>query len=412
MAELLYPLLSFDIKTLIAVLVWGNLAVIILIQAYGHASRSREDKQRCAWYCLAKFFQASGFFCLFFRGALSDIVTVHLGDSLLLVGFYLEALSILFLIQYENKISYGFLSLIIIGILIVFNGAVLIFKNYSITVFAVSLLSSCIFAVPVIRMLFAENMNIFHRVVSAHYLIFALLLLPRAVFAVQDDTDVLTDSFIQSLTFLNLVLLLVCGLSACLLLMKEHADKIIADMTSIDSQTGLLNRRSFHAVAQKIFERRRTAGDPLAVFFIDIDRFKTINETYGHAFGDEILVLLAQRLRGVLRVQDLSCRYGGEEFIVLLPGPEVEQASRVTARIMDEVRQIAFEQHPEFSFTVSIGVMFGVPEPNETLTAFIDKAGKALYLAKKSGRNRVVVYPGGRLYRARNAARRAPAGDL
>jgi diguanylate cyclase (GGDEF)-like protein len=104
-------------------------------------------------------------------------------------------------------------------------------------------------------------------------------------------------------------------------------------------------------------------------------------------------VALADVIRKTLRAGDISCRYGGEEFVLLLPRADMAQASHAAARIIAEVKQIFFERIPEFSFTVSIGVMGGIPGQKETLASFIDKADQALYLAKKNGRNRVEEYP-------------------
>jgi diguanylate cyclase (GGDEF)-like protein len=204
----------------------------------------------------------------------------------------------------------------------------------------------------------------------------------------------MTDPVIRSLILLNLTLFMICSVFAFLLLLKERADKAVETLAVTDSLTGLLNSRHFLATAQRIFERRRTEGNPLVVLFLDIDHFKKINDTYGRHFGDEVLAGLATVIRSMLRAQDLSCRYGGQEFLVLLSDVDAEQVAQVSTRIMAGVGQLTFDGHPEFSCTVSIGVAEAVPDPQETLAGFIDKADKALYLAKKSGRNRVVVYPG------------------
>jgi diguanylate cyclase (GGDEF)-like protein len=211
----------------------------------------------------------------------------------------------------------------------------------------------------------------------------------------------MTDPVIRSLTLLNLTFFMVCSVFAFLLLLKERADKAVETLAATDSLTGLLNRRHFLATAQRIFERRRTESNPLVVLYLDIDHFKKVNETYGRHFGDELLAGLAAVIRSMLRAQDLSCRYGGEEFLILLSDVNAGQVVQVSTRIMAGIRQLAFDGHPEFSCTVSIGVAEAVPGPQETLAGFIDKADKALYLAKKSGRNRVVAYPG--------ASNRAPA---
>jgi diguanylate cyclase (GGDEF)-like protein len=260
--------------------------------------------------------------------------------------------------------------------------------------------SSCVFAIlvlPNIKMLITRRISPFKRLVGIFYLLFTSLQLPRAFYAISHEFSLLSNTFIQSLTFISLVMLMVFGLSAYLLLMKEDADKIIAGLASTDSLTELPNRRAFFDIAQRHFERRQRLGTPLAILFLDIDHFKKANDTYGHAFGDEVLVALAGTIRKTLRAGDLSCRFGGEEFVLLLPDTDMDQAKIAASRLMEAVGQITFERRPGFSFTLSTGIMGGIPDRDGTLTGYLEKADKALYYAKANGRNRVEEYSADRM---------------
>jgi diguanylate cyclase (GGDEF)-like protein len=135
----------------------------------------------------------------------------------------------------------------------------------------------------------------------------------------------------------------------------------------------------------------------VSILFLDIDYFKMANDKHGHAFGDEVLVALAATIRKTLRAGDLSCRFGGEEFVLLLPDTDMKQANIAAARLMEAVGQIEFERQPNFSFTLSIGIMGGIPDRDVTLTAYLEKADKALYYAKANGRNRVEEYSADRM---------------
>ena len=127
------------------------------------------------------------------------------------------------------------------------------------------------------------------------------------------------------------------------------------------------------------------------MLFLDIDHFKRVNDAFGHAFGDTVLARLAALIDKCLRGNDLSCRYGGEEFVILLPNSNSEVAQKVADRIMGEVRRARFEEYPDFSFTVSIGIFSSVPLSDKWMDDVVRAADEAMYEAKRSGRDRVVV---------------------
>jgi two-component system cell cycle response regulator len=187
-------------------------------------------------------------------------------------------------------------------------------------------------------------------------------------------------------------MLMIFGLSAYLLLMKELAHKEIAQLAVTDSLTGLSNRKSFLDSAEAVFERHKTSKTSLTVLFMYIDQFKQNNDTHGHSFGDEVLIKLGATIRNNLRGGDLSCRYGGEEFLILLPNTNLENFKVVTQRIRKSITVAVFERQPGFSFTVSIGVMSGIPALEDTPAFYLEKADKALYHAKNTGRDKVVEY--------------------
>jgi diguanylate cyclase (GGDEF)-like protein len=394
---MLYSLFNIEVKTLIAVLFWGNLASILLILSYRSKGLNPRGQQLSSYYSLAKIFQAAAYFSVFFRGALPDLVSVNLGNSLLFAGFYLEASSMLFAGQERSGKLPFFLTAILITALLVFNGIDLAHPDDSLRVVVASFCIFFILVLPNVKMLAARNISGFKRMVGIFYLFFTALQLPRAFYALSHDIGILSNAFIQSLTFIALVMLMVFGLSAYLLLMKEEADRIIAALASTDTLTELPNRRGFLDIAHRYFDRHQRSGNALTLLFLDIDHFKAVNDTYGHAFGDEVLVALAEKIRKTLRVGDLSCRYGGEEFILLLPETDTTQAARAAERLMEAIQHISLKKYPEFSFTVSIGLMGGLPGPEDNLQGFLEKADKALYYAKENGRNRVEEYAAERM---------------
>lgn len=165
----------------------------------------------------------------------------------------------------------------------------------------------------------------------------------------------------------------------------------VQQLAIIDDLTGLYNRRGLMELGQREVERARRFLRPLGVLFVDIDHFKNVNDQYSHSVGDEILVEVAAHLRSEVREIDLVSRYGGEEFIVLLPENDLETAWQVAERLRKKISEHVFKtSQADISITVSLGVTVGATDiPN--LTPLIERADKAMYAAKKAGRNQVSV---------------------
>lgn len=169
----------------------------------------------------------------------------------------------------------------------------------------------------------------------------------------------------------------------------------------IDPLTGLHNRRYAMPHLARIADRAAQSRKPFAVMVADMDHFKRINDTYGHAAGDAVLIETARRLRENLRGVDLVARIGGEEFLIVLPGAGLSNARKAAQRLCQVIRNTPFEvpgpDAPAITATISIGLTVSDPGPKTTLTlpmnaeALLDRADKALYGAKAEGRNRVTL---------------------
>jgi diguanylate cyclase (GGDEF)-like protein len=159
----------------------------------------------------------------------------------------------------------------------------------------------------------------------------------------------------------------------------------------LDGLTGCRNRRSFDDEFRKESERSRRLGRGLAVVFLDLDHFKAINDEHGHAVGDLMIVSVARRIEEALRSSDLLFRWGGEEFVALLPHTSANDAVQVAERVRAAVGERPFRHHGAHSFplTVSVGVASADPPPGEP-TELLQSADGACYEAKRSGRNRTV----------------------
>jgi diguanylate cyclase (GGDEF)-like protein len=167
--------------------------------------------------------------------------------------------------------------------------------------------------------------------------------------------------------------------------------KRLVAIASTDPLTGALNRRSFTDRALAELARARRYERPVSLLMIDADRFKAVNDTYGHAGGDAVLRALAGHLTATLRPSDVFGRFGGEEFAVLLPETGLVSAEIVAERICAELAALPVQSNgQEIRFTVSIGIAEFEPEATD-IKATLDRADAALYQAKARGRNRVVT---------------------
>jgi len=158
---------------------------------------------------------------------------------------------------------------------------------------------------------------------------------------------------------------------------------------SRDTLTGMGTRRWFMDKLDQILTESRDRNAPLSLMMMDLDHFKAVNDQYGHLIGDEVLVLLSNTVSNVLRSTDVCCRYGGEEFIVLLPDTGEEEAVNIAERLRREIYAICVPNTQQ-NISISIGVVSLVGEIQESSQEFIDRADKALYQAKDSGRNKVI----------------------
>lgn len=172
----------------------------------------------------------------------------------------------------------------------------------------------------------------------------------------------------------------------------ERANRTLARLSVNDALTGLYNRRHMDNCLPELCAEARRSGSPLTLALIDADRFKTINDTWGHGFGDVCLQRIADVLaRHARRPRDIAIRFGGEEFALLLPVTDQAGAARVCNAILDDMRRIRLEapDGAEVMVTLSAGVAELIPD--EEPQALFQRADDALYRAKAEGRDRVVI---------------------
>jgi diguanylate cyclase len=168
----------------------------------------------------------------------------------------------------------------------------------------------------------------------------------------------------------------------------QHMSELVRE----DQLTGSLNRRGLDDVFERESARADRRGTPLCVALLDLDDFKRLNDTYGHQAGDRALKHLVNIVKDTLRTMDVIARFGGEEFLILLPETTVEAAAQTMTRLQRELTKHFFlADNDKVLITFSAGVALRLP--NENQTDLVNRADRAMYEAKKTGKNRVVVAP-------------------
>ena len=186
------------------------------------------------------------------------------------------------------------------------------------------------------------------------------------------------------------------GLVEFTAIVRDISEKVrlldqLAQQATTDHLTGLLNRRELEDRAQELIEGSRRQGEPLSLLLLDVDKFKTINDTFGHEAGDEVLQLLARVAAQTIRHLDVVARLGGEEFVVMMPETDKAQALAMAERLRRIYERQSFEhswKQDPIPFTVSIGVTTLTTEDDD-LAKPLKRADEALYRAKNNGRNRI-----------------------
>ena len=172
---------------------------------------------------------------------------------------------------------------------------------------------------------------------------------------------------------------------------KKQMETELHRLATTDALTQSSNRRHFFECAHRAFAHARQQGEPLSFLMLDIDNFKTINDTYGHQEGDNVLQRIAESGRAALRRGDLFGRIGGEEFAAVFPGCTPQMALQVAERLQRQIQRLRFMQEGQaFGITISQGLT-SLSAADENVELLFSRADAAMYQAKRDGKNRIVT---------------------
>jgi diguanylate cyclase (GGDEF)-like protein len=379
-------------ESLFPILFWVNVIALFFLVICFKCDSHAKEKQVAKLHIISRLCQAFYYFAASGRGILPDFLSVNIAVTAIFAGFYFESRGILQILKVNSKFSDRFLSAVCVAFIIGFNVIELAVPLGGIRITMTSLGVFSLLLLPTVRMLLSRDAGPYVKPSAVFYVLFLIGLLARALYGLRHhEMGILTTNLLQSLTFLSLLLQVIIALPSYAMIIKGRSDEALLLMATTDRLTGATNRHAFQDAAEMVYKNSMHRGVPVSLLFLDVDHFKQINDKYGHAFGDTVLTRMAALIDKCLRGSDLSCRYGGEEFLILLPNSSAESAELVAKRIIGEVRRARFDRHPEFSFTVSIGVFSGVPLSGQAMDDAVRLADNAMYYAKKTGRDRAAV---------------------
>ena len=353
------------------------------------ARRARRDGM--VWWAWAMVAQTLAFLLLGLRGQVSDWLSVVLANTLMVATFALFSEG---LCEFQHRRPRRWL--IWTPVLLLLAAQVLLLDEQRIR----PLLSNAVMvfqAMVLLQLILSgrrERPGRGQYFVAAGFLLIVLALLLRLIAQLAGWVDLrqVTESNpVHALSLLMATLIIVIVAMGLVLMSKERADALNRNLALQDELTGLHNRRSIQRLLDQQLAMLARGRRPLAVLLIDVDHFKRINDTHGHLSGDLALREIGACLLGRLRGQDLVGRWGGEEFIALLPDTGIGGARKLAEQLRRAVEQLQVVSlvGKQMPLTVSIGLCTRVPDDEATREDVIALADRALYQAKQNGRNRV-----------------------
>ena len=334
--------------------------------------------------------QAAGALVLSFRAVLPDFIPALTGPSLLVLGqaLMLHAIRRFHGDRFRPELIYTPPAVMLAGAAFFFFALDLMNVRaaiYSATSFVPLVLSMHLLATG-----FRERLRAPARLAAAAFGMVALLLLYQALHSIVLEIGMLDARNFSYVLFVALYGgLNVLATFGFLLMANEKLRAEIDRMATLDSLTEVFNRRTFVKLAEVELARAARTGSKASVVFLDMDGFKSINDSHGHAVGDRILLEFVGCTRGVLRRQDVFGRFGGEEFCLLLPETGIEEAVHAAERVRSAIENVEIRfDGLSVRCTVSAGVS-GTELHGTDFARMLRGADEALYKAKRNGRNRV-----------------------
>lgn len=366
----------------------GMLAMVLLILRRSYPPTVRGLGEWAAAVLL--FFVTGPLFAV--GGQATENLRISIANAVLMSGIYLSYVGTQRFFGVTPKLAQGWL--LIAAAILVLAWFALVDYSYAVRLAITSALQTYLFCLHS-WLVYRHGIHTFPRLMLTGVLVSAAalqvirysasLINPQMV-GILDNTPIQVF-YVTTYPFIMLLFII-----STILLASERLREELERMSNHDPLTGLLNRRAFEEQTQREWARRKRQPQALSALAFDLDHFKSINDTYGHAIGDVVLVHTARVLRDMARETDIVARLGGEEFVTVMPGTTEDQASAVAERIRALLagEPVMTPNGQSLRITTSIGLATA-NAGDVDIHAVLQRADKALYEAKKAGRNRVCL---------------------
>lgn len=343
------------------------------------------------WWWLGLLLQPTGFFLIAMRGQLSPALSIVLANMMIAGSLACYAIAMRMFTGVRQRRLYALALVLIAGVSAAWFS--LVSDNVLVRIIFLSFIHAALLAFGA-RAIYRQELKITRvsHVLAGLFVIATIAMISRGMYHLisQDPViDIFSMRWPTVVSYGMGGLLPIVGTIGFLLMCTERSQKELARMASEDPLTGVYNRRALAEFGLREIARARRHGTPLSVILVDIDYFKRINDELGHAAGDLALVETVRRLKKNLRSEDYLGRMGGEEFLILLPDTDTEQAQVLANRIREDFanQPMSLHEHSR-SITLSGGITL-LSADDHLFDDMLRRADKAMYSAKAQGRNRM-----------------------
>jgi len=379
--------LDFDIRSAIMVGALLNTLIAIMLLIV-RKTLPANFQNSLSWWWFGLLLQPAGFVLIAMRGQVPAFVSVVLANMMIAAALACFAIAMRMFTGVRQRRAYAVILVLFAGFFAIYYSDDLLSRIVSLSLLHTLLLAFCA------RAIYRQELKITRvsHVLAGLFVIGALSMASRAGYHIVSHDPIVDIFSMRWPTILSYGmggLLPIVGTIGFLLMCTERSQKDLERMASEDPLTGAYNRRALAEFGMREMARARRHGIPLSVILIDIDYFKKINDELGHAAGDLALIETVRRLQKNLRSEDYLGRMGGEEFLILLPDTDIQQAQVLAQRIQEEFAghpMILLEQHR--SITLSGGITL-LSASDNIFDDMLRRADDAMYTAKVLGRNRM-----------------------
>lgn len=379
--------LDFDIRSAIMVGALLNTLIAIMLLIV-RKTLPANFQNSLSWWWFGLLLQPAGFVLIALRGHVPNFVSVVLANMMIAAALACFAIAMRMFTGVRQRRGYAAALVLLAGFFAIFYSGDLLSRIVSLSLLHTLLLAFCA------RAIYRQELKITRvsHVLAGLFVIGALSMASRAIYHIVSHDPIVDIFSMRWPTILSYGmggLLPIVGTIGFLLMCTERSQKDLERMASEDPLTGAYNRRALAEFGMREIARARRHGIPLSVILIDIDYFKKINDELGHAAGDLALIETVHRLRKNMRNEDYLGRMGGEEFLILLPDTDIQQAEVLAQRIQQD-----FASHPMLlqeqrrSITLSGGITL-LSASDHFFDDMLKRADDAMYTAKVLGRNRM-----------------------